>query len=61
MKPRKGFFVFFWTFLIIIAAMVIPPNLAEKNITNLVIFSAIFVFLLILSIVLFCFFFKTEK
>ena len=60
MKPRKGFFGFFWTFLVIIAAMVIPISIAEKNITNLLVFGVIFLFLLILSVVLYNAFF-TKK
>jgi len=60
MKPRKGFFVFFWTFLLIISVMVIPTNIAEKNITNLLVFGVIFLFLLVLSIVLYNVFFNKE-
>ena len=60
MKPRKGFFVFFWTFLLIVSVMVIPTNIAEKNITNLLVFGVIFLFLLILSVVLYNAFF-TKK
>ena len=61
MKPQKSFFWFFWIFLFVISAMVLPANLKEKNIINLLIFFTISVFLLILSIALFKFFFSSDK